>query len=115
VTAIGSYERALKGVLSQRETLGTFLLDDAAVSLVPAEVGSDWSHMWAANRTVYGPALIPCRDSLIRHNGAFDSARSDQIVHDCALRLSYRISGTPFVISSRRQLAFSGIEPMMPR
>jgi hypothetical protein len=110
--AIGSYELALKGVLGHRDALGTLLLDDAAVSLVPKEVGPEWSHMWAANRPVYGHALIPCRDTLIRQTGAFDSARSDQIVRECALRLAYRISGTPFVINSRRQLAFPGIEPV---
>jgi hypothetical protein len=111
VAEIGTYEKALKAIIHHRETLGTLLLDDAVVSLVPNDVGHEWVHMWVANRAAYGPNLIPCPATLIHQQGAFDSARSQQVARDCDLSLAYRVSGTPFVIQSRREFSLPGAEP----
>jgi hypothetical protein len=111
VKSIGSYEQALKGVINQRGTVGALLVDNAVVSLVPKDVGHEWALIWVANRAKYGPDLIPCPDTIIYQERAYDRAHSEQVIRDCELKLAYRLNGTPFVINSRRQFNLSGVEP----
>jgi hypothetical protein len=114
VKAIGSDEATLRQVIGQRAKLGGLIVDDSVLSLVPEVVGKhEWVLKWTSDRSSTPPGSVPCPDVVIYQPGAYDGGNTMQVIRECGLARSYRLSDTPFVLSSHRHVGIGDVTPLV--
>lgn len=93
--AIGTYETALRNVISRRAEFGRLMVDDAVASLVPESLMTDeWTNQWAFDH-------LPNPDVVVYKDGAWDSANTKRVIDASGLAHSCQIENTPFFVASR--------------
>ena len=98
--AIGTYETALRSVISRRGEFGRLMVDDAVASLVPEYLITDeWTNQWLVDR-------IPNPDVVLYKYGAWDSANTMRVIQASGLTQRCRIDNTPFLIASREGTSY---------
>jgi hypothetical protein len=109
VSAIGRYEAKLRMVIGKRDQLGRLIVDDAVLSLVPETVGKhEWVLKWTSDHDAMPAGSVPCPDSVIYQPGAYGSVNTLRVIRTCGLSRSYRLSDTPYMLSSRNVVDIDG-------
>lgn len=94
-SAIGTYETALRNVISGRKEFGRLMADDAVASLVPeALIRDEWQHPFVADG-------LPNPDVVIYKDGGGDTAHTMRVIEASGLTQRCRIDDTPFLIARR--------------